>query len=147
MALRHRTSQDLRAAQERQATYANMKRRDYTFRVGDRVLLSSKDINIRDLTPKLRLKYQGPWQVTKVVSPVAYRLDLPPSMKIHPVFHISKLERFHDNYITLHTFNVHGANRSHGTGMTRLRQKRKLEIDMFSMEVKTLGNWKFREWE
>ena len=32
--------------------------------------------------------------------------------------------------ITLHTFNVHGANRTHGTEMTRFGQKRKLEIDI-----------------
>lgn len=86
---------NLRAAQERQAKYANMKRRDYTFRVGDKVLLSSKDINIKDLTPKLRLKYLGPWTITKVISSHAYQLDLPLSLQIHPVFHVSKLERYH----------------------------------------------------
>ena len=72
-----------------------MKRREYTFRVGDKVLLSSKDINIKDLTPKLRLKYLGPWTITKVISSHAYQLDLPLSLQIHPVFHVSKLERYH----------------------------------------------------
>ena len=96
-----RAKTNLRAAQERQAKYANMARRDYTFRVGDQVLLSSKDINIKDLTPKLRLKYQGPWKITQVISPVAYKLELPASMKIHPVFHISKLARYHANTFPL----------------------------------------------
>lgn len=92
---------NIRAAQERQAKYANLKRRDYAFRVGDRVLLSSKDINLKDLTPKLRLKYLGPWKIIKVISPVAYKLDLPLSLKVHPVFHISKLARYHDNTFPL----------------------------------------------
>lgn len=86
--------QHLLDAQARQAKYANMKRRDYTFQVGDRVLLSTADLTLRELCKKLRLKYQGPWTVSKVISPVAYKLDLPPTMKIHPVFHISKLERY-----------------------------------------------------
>ena len=96
-----RAKDNLRAAQQRQAKYANLKRREYSFRVGDKVLLSSKDLNIQDLTPKLRLKYQGPWTITKVISPVAYKLDLPLSLPIHPVFHISKLQRYHDNSFPL----------------------------------------------
>jgi hypothetical protein len=92
---------NLRTAQDRQAKYANLRRRDYTFRVGDQVLLSTKDLTLEDLSAKLRLKYQGPWKIIKVISPVAYQLDLPPWMKIHPVFHISKLQRFHTNTFPL----------------------------------------------
>lgn len=88
---------NLRDAQARQAKYANRQRRDYTFRVGDKVLLSSKDIAVKDLTPKLRLKYQGPWPIVKKISPVAFKLDLPATMNKHPVFHISKLQPFRDN--------------------------------------------------
>mgnify|MGYP006280086663 CR=1 FL=1 len=89
--------QHIHTAQDRQAKYANMRRRDYSFQVGDQVLLSTNHLALQDLSPKLRLKYQGPWPILRVISPVAYKLDLPPWMKIHPVFHISKLQRFHSN--------------------------------------------------
>ena len=35
-----------------------------------------------------------PFTITKVVSPVAFRLDLPPRWKIHPTFHASNLKAY-----------------------------------------------------
>jgi len=43
-------------------------------------------------TPKLNPRYIGPFGITKVLSPVAYQLKLPTSMKCHNVFHISLLK-------------------------------------------------------
>jgi hypothetical protein len=37
-------------------------------------------------------KFIGPFKVKRIVSPVAYELDLPLNMHIHPVFHVSKLK-------------------------------------------------------
>jgi hypothetical protein len=36
-------------------------------------------------------KRYGPYQIVKKISPVAYQLQLPPTMKIHDVFHIDLL--------------------------------------------------------
>jgi hypothetical protein len=41
----------------------------------------------------------GPFRVSKQVNEVAYRLDLPSSMKIHPVFHVSLLEPYRESTI------------------------------------------------
>jgi hypothetical protein len=93
----------LRAAQARQAEYANKKRRDLEFQVGDRVLLSAEHLRDRNLalgaTRKLAGKYEGPFLVKRKVSRVAYELDFPPGgayAKIHPVIHVSRLREYID---------------------------------------------------
>jgi hypothetical protein len=49
--------------------------------------------------PKLYPKFIGPYKIKRVVSSVAYELDLPSSMRIHHTFHVSKLKVFNkDNH-------------------------------------------------
>lgn len=43
---------------------------------------------------KLGEKYIGPFEIVKMISPVAAKLNLPETMKIHPVFHISLLKKY-----------------------------------------------------
>ena len=90
-----RAKDALYRAQERQRKYANQSRRDAEFKVGDHVLLSTQhlSLNVREgSTPKLCPKYIGPFPIIQVLSPVAYWLKLPASMKCHDVFHISLLK-------------------------------------------------------
>ncbi len=90
-----RLSQDLRQAkknleiaQQRQAKYADEKRREIVFQVGDQVMLSTEHLKLKvpGQTPKLLSKFIGPFKITKVISNTAYELDLPHSMRIHPSF-------------------------------------------------------------
>lgn len=88
-------------AQARQAAAYNKHHRPGSFVVGDKVLLSSKHFsNIPGATEssvrKLGPKAYGPFTITKVISPVVYRLQLPANIKIFPVLHISKLRPWHD---------------------------------------------------
>ena len=88
-----RAKSALLKAQQRQAQYADRSRRELVFKVGDQVLLSTEHLALKDKdrTKKLTSKFIGPFSITRVVSSVAYELTLPPSFRIHPVFHVSKL--------------------------------------------------------
>ena len=94
-------SENLSEAQQRQSQYANTKRREEVFQVGDKVLLSAKNISLdtqaRRPTKKLQPRYIGPYEVIQVISPVAYKLKLPETLRIHPVFHVSLLKSYQDN--------------------------------------------------
>jgi hypothetical protein len=71
----------------------NAHRRDLTFVVGDMVRLSAVNLSLpSSMSKKLTGKYIGPFVVEQVISPVAYRLRLPKTLKIHPVFHVSLLQ-------------------------------------------------------
>jgi hypothetical protein len=57
---------------------------------GDQVWLEAQNLTIAG-NRKLSPKRYGPYWISKKISAVAYQLDLPPSMKIHDVFHIDLL--------------------------------------------------------
>jgi transposase InsO family protein len=84
-------------AQERQAVNANRHRRPDAFAVGDRVLLSTEGLTLRDFGNKLCSRFIGPFPITAVVNANAYTLALPPQLRaLHPTFNIEKLKRYRD---------------------------------------------------
>jgi hypothetical protein len=64
-----------------------------TLKEGDRVYLIRKNIKTERASDKLDHKKLGPYKISKVVGRVNYKLQLPPQMRIHPVFHISLLKK------------------------------------------------------
>ena len=66
---------------------------------GDDVWLLRKNIKTTRPSSTLDYKKLGPFKIKKKINNVAYRLDLPASMKIHPVFHVSLLEKVLKNNI------------------------------------------------
>jgi hypothetical protein len=85
----------LEAAQERMRRYADPDRKKApAYQVGDLVILSSRNIQTRRPSRKMDHKNHGPFQIEKIVSPLAVRLTLPRKWKFLNVFHVSLLEPF-----------------------------------------------------
>ncbi|KAJ9526429.1 hypothetical protein QJQ45_009904 [Haematococcus lacustris] len=84
------------AAQSRQAAYANKARRDVEYKVGQKVLLSTKNLKLKPgKARKLIPRYVGPFEILLLVGAVAVKLDLPASMsRLHPVFHVSLIKPY-----------------------------------------------------
>lgn len=83
---------ELVAAQARYENQANRHRRPARrFRVGQHVWLNARTIRTARPQKKLDWKNLGPFRISEVVSPYAYRLELPSSLRIHPVFYVDRL--------------------------------------------------------
>ena len=84
-------------AKSRQKSYADKRRSDLEFQVGDYVLLKVspwKDIIRLRKRGKLGPRYIGPYKVIARVGKVAYRLELPEELSlIHNTFHVSQLRK------------------------------------------------------
>ena len=53
-------------------------------------MLDTSNLVIRNqLNKKFKQRYLGPYPIVKVISLVSYELQLPRTMQIHPVFHVS----------------------------------------------------------
>ena len=92
-----RTRQALTVANARHKQYADAGRRELEFAMGDQVLLYTKNLNLKfppGGTKKLMPLYIGPFEVLKRYGSVAYKLALPPNLKMHPVFHVSLLKPY-----------------------------------------------------
>ena len=88
--------QDLSFVQARMQYYANRKRiKGPSFKEGDKAYLIRRNIKTKRPSDKLDYKKLGPFPISQVISRTNYRLYLPKTMRIHPVFHISLLEPAH----------------------------------------------------
>ncbi|GJU75641.1 putative nucleotidyltransferase, ribonuclease H [Tanacetum coccineum] len=78
--------------------WADEKKRRVEFEVGDQVmvkLLPQQFKSLRKVHKGLIRRYEGPFLVIGRVGKVSYRVQLPPKLKIHPVFHVSFLKPYH----------------------------------------------------
>lgn len=83
----------LQHAIHRQRDQADGRRRpgpDY--RPGQWVWLSTLDLRLRLLCKKLSPRYVSPFQITRQITPVSFRLALPSTYRISPTFHVSLLK-------------------------------------------------------
>ena len=85
-------------ALNRKKSYADLKRKEIEFQVGDRVFLKVspwKKVLRFGRKGKLSPRFIGPYEIIERVGPLAYRLALPlEPKKNHDVFHVSMLRRY-----------------------------------------------------
>jgi len=88
----------LEKAQEEMKKYVNRKRGEVNeYKVGDLVMLSTKDLKYQMVSrrmEKLMERFIGPYKVKKIVSANAVELELPSTIRIHPVVNISRIYRY-----------------------------------------------------
>ncbi|QRW26206.1 Retrotransposable element Tf2 protein [Rhizoctonia solani] len=79
--------------QSKQRMIAGEDRNPVEFEVGEEAWLDSKNVNLKTLSPKLTKRRLGPFKVIEKISNRAYRLELPPTMRIHNVFYVGLLSK------------------------------------------------------
>ena len=86
----------LKKTQEEMKKYADGSRNETEkWEKGDWVLLSTKDLVFKERpTKKLMERYVGPYTIEEVVSSNAVKLQLPSSMRIHPVVNVSWIVQY-----------------------------------------------------
>ena len=88
----------LKVATDRQKSYADIKRKDIRYEIGEKVFFKVspwKKVMRFGKKGKLSPRFIAPYEVIEKVGPVAYRLALPPDLeKIQNVFYVSMLRRY-----------------------------------------------------
>jgi hypothetical protein len=93
----HIIRKNLKIAQSRQKSYADSRRRELIFKVGDSVYLKvspMRGMKRFKVKRKLSPRYIGPFKILGRKGEVAYQLELPDSLSdVHDVFHVSQLKK------------------------------------------------------
>jgi hypothetical protein len=93
----------LKVAQSRQKSYADSKRKEVTYEVGDRAYLRVSPlcgVKRFGIKGKLAPCFIGPYKILTRKGEVAYQLELPEALlAVHNVFHVSQLKKCHPDMV------------------------------------------------
>jgi hypothetical protein len=89
--------ENLKVTQSRQKSYADKRRRDLSFEVGNFIYLKvslMRGTRRFKVKGKLAPRYVGPFKIVDRKGEVVYQLELPPQLSdIHDVFHVLQLKK------------------------------------------------------
>ena len=92
---------NLKIAKDRQKSYADNRRRDLQFEIGDQVFLNIspwKGVLRFGKRGKLSPRFIGPYEIVSKVRLVPYKLKLPPELsRIQDTIHVSMLRKYIPN--------------------------------------------------
>ena len=77
--------------------YADRRRRAVSYKKGEWVLLSTKNLKVKGTPQKFQRRFIGPFKIEETIGSNAYRLALPSVWKMHPTFHVSLLKRWNES--------------------------------------------------
>ena len=84
--------------QEEMRKYADRKRGEVDdYKVRDLVMLSTKDLKYQMIgrrIEKLTERFVGPYKIKKIISMNMVKLELPSTIRIHPVVNVSRIHRY-----------------------------------------------------
>jgi hypothetical protein len=90
--------ENLKVTQSRQKSYADKRRRDLSFEVGNFIYLKvslMRGTRRFKVKGKLAPRYVGPFKIVDRKGEVVYQLELPPQLSdIHDVFHVLQLKKY-----------------------------------------------------
>lgn len=93
-------------AQHRMKQNADLHRTEWSFEIGDYVYVKlqpyRQQSTVMRSNNKLAPKFYDPYQILDRCGAVSYKLELPPTSLIHPVFHVSQLKVLVGNVHTTH---------------------------------------------
>ena len=95
----------LKVAHSRQKSYADSKRKETVYKVGDRVYLRVsllRGVKHFGVKGNLAPRFVGPYKVLERMGEVAYKLELPEGLSgVHDVFHVSQLKKCHAEMVDI----------------------------------------------
>ena len=86
------TKEQIAKSQQLQIRQANKHRREEDFGIGDSVFVTTKDWLQDRPSRKLSHLASGPYKIIEKVGN-SYKIDLPEAIRVHPIFHPSKLRK------------------------------------------------------
>ncbi|KAF3629492.1 putative ribonuclease H protein-like [Capsicum annuum] len=126
----------LKTAQSRQKSYADVRRKDLEFDVGDLVYLKVSTMKgVKRFVKKGKLSpcYIGPYKIVDRIGKVAFKVELPAELsKVHPIFHVSMLKKSIGDSIVIDP--------SESLGIQDILSYEEIPVEVFDFQVCRLRN-------